>query len=207
MSKTKSHISRRDALVAGGAAAAASLLPLPSIAKTETSDMSFASKIVTASAQREIPFPLHPIFQVVSSSDMPSGVSFFHSAIPAGAPGAPPHVHANEDEIYFILEGTAHFLLGDRVTTAGPGDTVILPRGEFHANWNEGDTPVTSLVFVSQNSPFEGFFDDVARRILEQGINDPMQAAIVVGQTGAEYGVTIDMSKTPDRAKRYFGLG
>jgi len=169
--------------------------------------MSHASKIVTAAGQREIPFPLHPIFQVVNSTDMPSGVSFFHSAIPAGAPGAPPHVHENEDEIYFILEGTAHFLLGDRVETAGPGDTVILPRGEFHANWNEGTTPVTSLVFVSQNSRFEGFFDDVARRIMEQGIKDPMQAAMVVGQTGAGYGVTIDMSKTPERAKPFFGMG
>ncbi len=169
--------------------------------------MSYTSKIIAADGQREIPFPLHPIFQVVACSDMPSGVSFFHSAIPADAPGAPPHVHENEDEIYYILEGTAHFLLGDRVETAGPGDTVILPRGEFHANWNEGDTPVTSFVFVSQKSRFEGFFDDVARRIMEQGIDDPMQAAMVVGQTGAEYGVTIDMSKTPDLAKPFFGMG
>lgn len=169
--------------------------------------MSYASRIVTASGQREIPFPLHPVFQVVSSADMPAGVSFFRSAIPARAPGAPPHVHENEDEIYFILDGTAHFLLGDRVETAGPGDTVILPRGEFHANWNEDGTPVTSIVFVSQASRFEGFFDDVARRIMDQGITDPMQAAKVVGMTGAEYGVTIDMSKTPDRAKPFFGMG
>ena len=207
MTKFTPHITRRDALVTGGAAVAASLLPLKSLAQTGPSRMSYSSKIVSVAGQREIPFPLHPIFQVVASTDMPSAVSFFHSTIPAGAPGAPPHVHANEDEIYYILEGTAHFLLGDQVETAGPGDTVILPRGEFHANWNEGDTPVTSFVFVSQNSAFEGFFDDVARRIMEQGIADPMQAAIVVGQTGAEYGVTIDMSKTPDRAKPFFGMG
>lgn len=169
--------------------------------------MIYSSKIVTAAGRREIPFPLHPISQVVASTDMPSAVSFFHSAIPAGAPGAPPHVHENEDEVYFILEGTAHFLMGDRVETANPGDTVILPRGDFHANWNEGETPVTSLVLVSQNAPFEGFFDDVARRIMEQGIDDPKEAAMVVGQAGAEYGVTIDMSKLPDRAKPFFGMG
>lgn len=168
--------------------------------------MSPTSKIVTADSQRNIPFPLHPISQVVASTDMPSGASFFHSEIPASAPGAPPHVHENEDEIYHILEGTAHFLLGDRVEKAGPGDTVILPRGEFHANWNEGDTPVKSFVFVSQNSKFEGFFDDVVRRIMEQDITDPQQAAMVVGQAGADYGVTVDMSKTPDRAKPFFGL-
>ena len=207
MSTIPAHITRRDALVTGTAAAAAAVLPLNALAQSGASDMSYTSKIVTAAGQREIPFPLHPIFQVVNSTDMPSGVSFFHSAIPAGAPGAPPHVHEREDEIYYILDGTAHFLLGDRVETAGPGDTVILPRGEFHANWNEGDTPVTSFVFVSQNSPFEGFFDDVARRIMEQGIEDPKEAAMVVGQAGAEYGVTIDMSKLPERAKPFFGLG
>ena len=207
MTKLAAHITRRDALVTCGAAVAASLLLPKSHAQGGTSDMSYTSKVVTAAGQREIPFPLHPISQVVAGTDMPSGVSFFQSVIPGGAPGAPPHAHENEDEIYFILAGTAQFLLGDRVETAGPGDTVILPRGEFHANWNEGDTPVTSFVFVSQNSPFEGFFDDVARRIMEQGIEDPMQAAMVVAQTGADYGVTIDMSKLPDRAKPYFGMG
>lgn len=201
------HITRRDALAAGGAAAAASLIPLNALAENGTADMSYTSKVVTATGQREIPFPLHAIFQVVDSGDMPSGVSFFHSAIPAGAPGAPPHVHEHEDEIYYILEGTAHFLLGDRVETAGPGDTVILPRGEFHANWNEGDTPVTCFVFVSQNSRFEGFFDDVAQRVIAQGIEDPKEAAMLVARTGADYGVTIDMSKTPDRAKPFFGMG
>jgi hypothetical protein len=33
-----------------------------------------------------------------------------------------------------------------------------------------------------------------------------MQAAMVVGQTGAEYGVTIDMSKTFDLARPFFGM-
>jgi len=207
MSRPAPHITRRNALAAGTAAAAASILPLPSTARAGAAGISYSSRIVTAAGRREIPFPLHPISQVVNSTDMPSAVSFFNSAIPAGAPGAPPHVHEHEDEIYFILQGTAHFLLGERVEAAGPGDTVILPRGEVHANWNEGDTPVTALVFVSQNSRFEGFFDDVARRIMEQGIDDPKRAAIDVGQTGAEYGVTIDMSKTPARAKPFFGMG
>ena len=171
--------------------------------------MSHASKIVTAAGQREIPFPLHPIFQVVNSTDMPSGVSFFHSAIPAGAPGAPPHVHENEDEIYSILEATAHFLLGDRVEDLPvPAITVILPRGEFHANWNEGTTPVTSLVFVSQNSRFEGFFDDVARRIMEQGIKRPDAGRD--GRRSDRGGIRRDnrhVEDAPERAKPFFGMG
>ena len=195
---------RRDVLTAGTIAA---LSPLATSVHAGDAASTARSKIVKADAERQIPFPLHPISQIVASDDMPSGVSFFRSAIPAGAPGAPPHVHSDEDEVYFILEGTAHFLIGDRVETAGAGDTVILPRGEYHANWNEGDTAVTSIVFVSQNSRFENFFDDVAARIMQAGITDPAGAAEVVGLTGFEYGVSIDMSKTPDRAKPFFGMG
>ena len=199
-------LTRRTALAAAGAASLA-----PAAAVATSADASAvavaAAKIVKQGAGRAIPFPLHPISQVVAGADLPANVSFFHSVIPAGAPGAPPHVHVHEDEVYFILEGEAHFLLDDRVETAAAGDTVILPRGQFHANWNEGATPVATLVFVSQDSRFEGFFDDVARRVLAAGVADPAEAAAIVGRTGADYGVTIDMGRTPERAKPFFGLG
>ena len=45
----------------------------------------------------------------------------------------PAHVHANEDEVFHILEGHASFRIGERVVSAGPGDTVWLPRGVPHA--------------------------------------------------------------------------
>ncbi len=199
---------RRDAVAL---TAAAALTPATAIANQGAQAMldqtAMTSKIVGKADYRQIPFPLHPISQVVSSGDLPSGVSFFHSAIPAGAPGAPPHLHDHEDEIYFILSGTAHFLVHDRIETAGPGAAVILPRGEWHANWNEGSEDVWSLVFVSQNSKFEGFFDDVARRILDGGITDPMEAGKTVAMAGADYGVTVDMAKLPERAKPFFGMG
>lgn len=199
---------RRDVLTL---TAAAAVIPTTLIANQGEPAMldqtAMTSKIISPEGFRQIPFPLHPISQVVSSTDIPSGVSFFHSAIPAGAPGAPPHMHANEDEVYFILSGTAHFLVNDRVETAGPGSAVILPRGEWHANWNEGSEDVLSLVFVSQQSKFEHFFDDVARRIIDGGITDPMEAGKTVAMAGMDYGVTVDMSKTPDRAKSFFGMG
>ena len=200
-------LTRRDAMAL---TAAAAILPTATIAREGAQamlDQTTTSKIVSRDDYRQIPFPLHPISQVVGSGDMPSGVSFFHSAIPAGAPGAPPHLHEHEDEVYFILSGTAHFLIGDRVEAAGPGAAVILPRGDWHANWNEGSEEVWSLVFVSQNSKFEHFFDDVARRIMEAGITDPMEAGKTVAMAGADYGVTVDMSKLPDRAKPFFGMG
>jgi mannose-6-phosphate isomerase-like protein (cupin superfamily) len=46
---------------------------------------------------------------------------------------APPmHRHTQEDEVFFLLAGTARFLCGDDVLAAGPGDVVLLPHGLPH---------------------------------------------------------------------------
>ncbi|MGB9632212.1 MAG: quercetin 2,3-dioxygenase [Chloroflexaceae bacterium] len=44
----------------------------------------------------------------------------------------PPHTHEREDELYYILEGTIRFVVGDAVVTATPGMAVLLPRGVPH---------------------------------------------------------------------------
>jgi quercetin dioxygenase-like cupin family protein len=51
-----------------------------------------------------------------------------------GIPGMepPPHVHANEDESYYLLEGEMLFRVGDEAFTAKPGDFVFLPRNVRH---------------------------------------------------------------------------
>jgi quercetin dioxygenase-like cupin family protein len=45
----------------------------------------------------------------------------------------PPHVHAHEEESYYVLEGTIDFFIDGEVRTARAGDFVILPRGHTHA--------------------------------------------------------------------------
>lgn len=47
---------------------------------------------------------------------------------PAGEP--PRHVHANEDEAFYVLDGRLAASIGDDTTAgAGPGEFVFLPRG------------------------------------------------------------------------------
>ena len=49
-------------------------------------------------------------------------------------PGAEPpvHIHAREDETYYVLEGELTFQRGHELIEAGPGDAVVLPRGIQH---------------------------------------------------------------------------
>ena len=53
--------------------------------------------------------------------------------------GTPLHVHQNEDEYLFVLEGTARFALGDKVFDAEAGTMVTLPRNIPHAWGNRSD--------------------------------------------------------------------
>ena len=52
-------------------------------------------------------------------------------AIQDGSP--PKHLHANANEIQYILEGTGTIWLGDKEVTVKPGDLVVIPKGTPHA--------------------------------------------------------------------------
>ena len=43
--------------------------------------------------------------------------------------GPPPHIHRNEDETFYVLDGTPTFRLGDERIVAGPGRLRERPEG------------------------------------------------------------------------------
>ena len=51
-------------------------------------------------------------------------------AIQDGSP--PKHLHANANEIQYILEGKGTIWLGDKEVSVKPGDLVIIPKGTPH---------------------------------------------------------------------------
>ena len=55
------------------------------------------------------------------------------------------HVHDNEDDAFYILEGEMTFLFGDRSVAAPPGTFVLVPPGVEHGFRNDGDGPVRML--------------------------------------------------------------
>ncbi len=46
---------------------------------------------------------------------------------------APRHIHHDEDEAWYLLEGQATFYCGDETFDAGPGSWVFLPKDVPHA--------------------------------------------------------------------------
>lgn len=49
---------------------------------------------------------------------------------PRSGPDA--HIHLNEDEYFYVLDGSYEFRCGGEVFTCVPGDVVKVPRGELH---------------------------------------------------------------------------
>jgi len=59
--------------------------------------------------------------------------------------GPPDHVHFNQDEVFFIVDGTYQLTVGDRTATVGPGTIVFIPRNVVHRFKNVGDATARML--------------------------------------------------------------
>jgi mannose-6-phosphate isomerase-like protein (cupin superfamily) len=55
------------------------------------------------------------------------------------------HVHAEEDDAFYIVDGEMTFFFGDDEAVAGPGTFVLVPPGVAHGFRNDGDVPVRML--------------------------------------------------------------
>jgi mannose-6-phosphate isomerase-like protein (cupin superfamily) len=73
----------------------------------------------------------------------------------------PAHVHAREDEAFYILEGEHSVTRGDEELTVKPGDFVFLPRGVPHSH-RRLVPEVGHLLVICSPAGFEQFFRDLA---------------------------------------------
>lgn len=95
-------------------------------------------------------------------------------AAPGGGP--PPHIHDNEDEAFYVLEGEFEILLGEELVHVGPGDFAFAPRGTVHRFANIGDTPGRILILFTPGG-LEGFFRTAGTPATGDGPAPPLDAA------------------------------
>jgi quercetin dioxygenase-like cupin family protein len=93
---------------------------------------------------------------------------------PAGA--ASPHVHEQNEETFYVLEGEITVGLGDRTSRAPAGSFVFVPRGVVHSLRNEGSTPATLLVIITP-AGMERMFEELGH-VFSTGGGPPDPAAI-----------------------------
>ena len=59
--------------------------------------------------------------------------------------GPPQHRHAQHDEGFYVVSGTARFTVGDQTHDAPPGTLVMIPPGAPHTFANVTDEPAVLL--------------------------------------------------------------
>jgi quercetin dioxygenase-like cupin family protein len=91
-----------------------------------------------------------------------NGVYAAYQVIAEPGQGNPPHVHHNEEETFFVQEGTFEVLCGDTPRTVTAGSLVVLPRGIAHAFRCVGETQ-GKLLGIATPAGHEKFFQDAAR--------------------------------------------
>ncbi len=101
--------------------------------------------------------------------------------------GPPRHVHAVEDEAFYILDGELVVDCGERRTKAGPGAFVFLPHGIAHS-FVVSAGPVRGLQITSP-SGFEQFITEVGRPAEHLGLPEPSQPDIpLLVEAGRRHG-------------------
>ncbi len=97
--------------------------------------------------------------------------------------GPPLHIHANEDESWYVLEGHLRFQLGVEIRSAPAGSFVFVPQGTPHCFQNVGDLPARILVTFTP-AGMERFFDEFAS--LPDGPLDPDAFRSIGREVGME---------------------
>src|SRR4051794_28424064 len=70
-----------------------------------------------------------------------------------GKEGAPPHLHQEASELFFVLSGSLRVLTGDDLITLDQGDFLVVPPNTPHAFEAAGATEAEVLFVLTQPKP------------------------------------------------------
>jgi quercetin dioxygenase-like cupin family protein len=106
--------------------------------------------------------------------------------------GPPPHVHANEDEAFYVIEGEYLFGSDEGEVRAGPGTFVHAPKGHLHWWRNAGDGPGRHLeIFVPAG--LERMFEEIGDPVDDRDATPPPPDPARLLEVASRYGVEFEL--------------
>ena len=87
--------------------------------------------------------------------------------------GQVPWHNQDQEEVYFIIEGTGEMCLGDERTVMHAGQTVYIPPTVFHQLTNIGDTPLRMLYCYGPAGDVAHWRQELAGTLPKAGIDAP----------------------------------
>jgi quercetin dioxygenase-like cupin family protein len=151
-----------------------------------------STPIALSAGEGEALWFLGSLATLKASSDSTAGrVAVIEHLSPRGS-GSPLHVHHNEDEWFYVIEGELTFWVGGQVITAPAGSFVYGPRDIPHTFTVSSEQ--ARFLLVVEPAGFDGFLRALAEPAEQLAIPAPateppdMEAMV---RLAAEYGVEI----------------
>jgi quercetin dioxygenase-like cupin family protein len=102
--------------------------------------MTFTKAYGVENTEGEVLNMLGTDIRVLAGRRTGSSFSLMTIRLPPGQ-GPPPHIHDDEDEAFYVLEGQMRFKAGTDEWVLGAGGFVYLPRGLMHQPWWRASIP------------------------------------------------------------------
>jgi quercetin dioxygenase-like cupin family protein len=114
--------------------------------------------------------------EIIKATTASTGGSYslVHQVAPPGA-ATPYHLHHEEDEAFYVLEGQACFIADGKKTVLTAGGYIFLPRGIPHGIRYEGSTPTTMLILAMPGTGFIGMMTEMGEPAPQRTLPPPTQ--------------------------------
>ncbi len=90
-----------------------------------------------------------------------------------GHGGQVPWHNQEQEEVYYIIEGTAEMCLGEERRTLSTGQAVYIPSGVFHQITNTGDTPMRMLYCYAPAGDVAHWRQELSGTLPRAGVEAP----------------------------------
>jgi quercetin dioxygenase-like cupin family protein len=114
--------------------------------------------------------------EVVKATSASTGgaYSLLYQIAPAGH-ATPYHMHHDENEAFYVLDGQYTFICAGKKTVLGPGGYIFLPRRIPHGIRCTSKTPAKMLILAMPGTGFVGMMIEMAQPATERILPVPTQ--------------------------------
>jgi quercetin dioxygenase-like cupin family protein len=110
-------------------------------------------------------------------------MGIFELVVSPGARVPPPHSHANNEEVAYVLEGKLRYSVDEETRDLKPGERMYTPRGSVHAFSNPHAEVARALIVLTPDIGAQ-YFRDVAEVVLAPGGPSPARMTEVMNRYG-----------------------
>ena len=109
---------------------------------------------------------------LATTADTEGAYFVLEGSVPPGA-GPPPHIHHDQVETFYIVEGQLEIMMGDEVREAKAGDFLHVSKGTPHSFINRSQTPAKFIATFVPAMKVEQFFREAFEETTDRHATPP----------------------------------